>query len=578
MKKRNMGLQGSLTSYGDDEFSYFLRRSFAKSMGYSDEELDRPIVGITNTGSGMVSCHGTVPQLIEAVKRGVVSAGGLPIDFPTISLGEPFLNPTSMLYRNLMAIDTEEMIRAHPIDAVVLIGGCDKTVPAQLMAAASANVPAILLVTGPMMTGSYRGERLGACTDCRRLWGEFRGGRLDKTEINEISGHLMPTSGTCMVMGTASTMACISEALGMMLPGGASIPAVNSDRMRHAVETGICAVRMIDKKGPSPRDILTPRSLHNAFRVLLAIGGSTNAVIHLAALAGRLGINIDYSALDKLGRQTPVLVDLKPSGSHYMEDLNKAGGLAPVLKELSSLLYLDCLTVTGESLGEILEKSLIPWPQNVVKRLSEPIYREGGIAVLHGNIAPDGAIIKHSAATRKLLKHIGRAVVFESLDDLSERIDNPDLDVTADDILVLRNAGPKGAPGMPEAGYIPIPKKLAKEGVKDMVRISDARMSGTAFGTIVLHVCPEAAIGGALAVVKNGDQIALDVENRQLNVLISNDELESRVAAWKAPPPHLGADRGWLALHLSHVQQANRGCDFDFLSLPPNGSKTPTLC
>jgi dihydroxy-acid dehydratase len=335
---------------------------------------------------------------------------------------------------------------------------------------------------------------------------------------------------------------------------------------------------MIDKKGPSPRDILTPRSLHNAFRVLLAIGGSTNAVIHLAALAGRLGINIDYSALDKLGRQTPVLVDLKPSGSHYMEDLNKAGGLAPVLKELSSLLYLDCLTVTGESLGEILEKSLIPWPQNVVKRLSEPIYREGGIAVLHGNIAPDGAIIKHSAATRKLLKHIGRAVVFESLDDLSERIDNPDLDVTADDILVLRNAGPKGAPGMPEAGYIPIPKKLAKEGVKDMVRISDARMSGTAFGTIVLHVCPEAAIGGALAVVKNGDQIALDVENRQLNVLISNDELESRVAAWKAPPPHLGADRGWLALHLSHVQQANRGCDFDFLSLPPNGSKTPTLC
>ena len=339
-------------------------------MGYSDEELDRPIVGITNTGSGMVSCHGTVPQLIEAVKRGVVSAGGLPIDFPTISLGEPFLNPTSMLYRNLMAIDTEEMIRAHPIDAVVLIGGCDKTVPAQLMAAASTNVPAILLVTGPMMTGSYRGERLGACTDCRRLWGEFRGGRLGETEINEISGHLMPTSGTCMVMGTASTMACISEALGMMLPGGASIPAVNSDRMRHAVETGICAVRMIDKKGPSPRDILTPRSLHNAFRVLLAIGGSTNAVIHLAALAGRLGINIDYSALDKLGRQTPVLVDLKPSGSHYMEDLNKAGGLAPVLKELSSLLYLDCLTVTGEALGEILEKPLIPWPQNVVKRLS----------------------------------------------------------------------------------------------------------------------------------------------------------------------------------------------------------------
>jgi dihydroxy-acid dehydratase len=575
MTQKSDGLRGSLTSYGDAGFSYFLRKSFAKSMGYSDEELARPVVGIANTASGMVSCHGTVPELVEAVKRGVTAAGGLPIEFPTISLGEPFLNPTSMLYRNLMAIDTEEMIRAHPVDAVVLIGGCDKTVPAQLMAAASADVPAVLLVTGPMMTGSHRGERLGACTDCRRLWGEFRGGRLDAAQIDEISGRLMPTAGTCMVMGTASTMACVTEALGMMLPGGAAIPAVHADRLRAASASGAQAVRMIAAGGPTPRQIITPAALTNAFRVLLAIGGSTNAVIHLAALAGRLGIGIDYDAFDRMGRETPVLVDLKPAGAHYMEDLNRAGGLAPILRELAPLLNLDCLTVTGRTLGEELAAAPAAWPQDVVRPRDNPLHGEGGIAVLSGNLAPDGAIIKHAAATPELLNHEGRAVVFDSLDDLAERIDDPSLDVSPEDVLVLRNAGPIGAPGMPEAGYIPIPKKLARAGVTDMLRISDARMSGTAFGAIVLHLCPEAAIGGPLALVKNGDRIRLDVAARRLDVLVSDEELQVRRAAWIPPPPHPGAERGWLALHLAHVQQADKGCDLDVLAGKPSGARAP---
>ncbi|MEC9454155.1 MAG: IlvD/Edd family dehydratase [Pseudomonadota bacterium] len=575
MKKKPEGLKGSLTSYGDAGFSYFLRKSFAKSLGYGDDELERPVVGIANTASGMVSCHGTVPQLVEAVKRGVIAAGGLPLEFPTIALGEPFLNPTSMLFRNLMAIDTEEMIRAHPVDAVVLIGGCDKTVPAQLMAAASAHLPAILLVTGPMMTGSHRGERLGACTDCRRLWGEHRGGRLDAAEIDEISGSLMPTSGTCMVMGTASTMACVTEALGMMLPGGAAIPAVHSDRLRNASESGACAVRMLESGGPLPSEIITPASLTNAFRVLLAIGGSTNGVIHLAALAGRLGIEIDYAAFDRLGRETPVLVDLKPSGAHYMEDLNKAGGLAPLLRELAPLLDLDCLTVTGRSLGEELDAAAEPWPQDVVRPRDNPLHAEGGIAVLNGNLAPGGAIIKHSAATPALLSHEGRAVVFDSLDDLAARIDDPSLDVNPEDVLVLRNAGPIGAPGMPEAGYIPIPKKLAQAGVKDMLRISDARMSGTAFGAVVLHLCPEAAVGGPLALVQNGDRIRLDVPARRLDVLVSEKELATRRAAWTPPAPHTGAERGWLAMHLALVQQADNGCDLDILAGKPRGASAP---
>ena len=567
MSKKRTGLGASLTDYGDAEFSFFLRKAFAKSMGYTDADLARPVVGIANTFSGLTSCHGTVPELIEAVKRGVAMSGGLALEFPTISLGEPFLSPTSMLFRNLMAIDTEEMIRAQPVDAVVLIGGCDKTVPAQLMAAASAGVPAIQLVTGPMMAGSHKGERLGACTDCRRLWALHRAGEIGAAEIDEISGKLCPTAGTCMVMGTASTMACMTEALGMMLPGSATVPAVHADRRRIARESGARAVALAEE-GLTPERIMTPAAFSNALRVLLAVGGSTNGLIHITAVARRLGIAVDLDAFDRMSRETPVLVDLKPSGAHYMEDLHRAGGLAALLRELAPLHDLDCLTVTGRTLGEELAAASPPWPQTVVRTMAEPLHGQGGLAVLRGNLAPNGAIVKQSAATKRLLSHTGRAVVFESLDDLAARIDDPALEVTPDDVLVLQNAGPKGAPGMPEAGYLPIPRKLAQAGVKDMVRISDARMSGTAFGTVVLHVCPEAAVGGPLALVRNGDSIRLDVAGRRLELLVEDAELERRRAAWSPPAPPPGAERGWLALHLAHVQQADLGCDLDILSAP----------
>jgi dihydroxy-acid dehydratase len=492
-------------------------------------------------------------------------AGGLPVEFPTITLHESFAHPTSMYLRNLMAIDTEEMIRAQPVDSVVLIGGCDKTVPALLMGAASANVPAILMVTGPMLTGNHHGERLGACTDCRRFWARYRATEIDDQEINEVNSKLCPTAGTCMVMGTASTMALCSEALGMMLPGGAAIPAVLAERMRNAEATGARAVAL-GKERLTPDRIMTADAIENALRVLLAVGGSTNAIVHLAAVAGRLGIGVDLDAFDRMGRSTPVLVDLKPTGQHYMEDLYNAGGLATILRELKPLLHLDALTVSGRTLGEEFEAERPPRSQNVVHKLSDPVFREGGIAVLRGNLAPDGAIIKQSAASEKLMRHTGRAVVFESLEDLALRIDDDALDVRADDVLVLKNAGPKGAPGMPEAGYIPIPRKLAQAGVKDMVRISDARMSGTAFGSIVLHVSPESAVGGPLALVRDGDRIALDVSERRLQLLVDERELASRRADWKAPSASKEDARGYRKLFMETVQQAHEGCDFDFLA------------
>jgi dihydroxy-acid dehydratase len=572
--KTGKGMRGGLTLYGDAGFSLFLRKSFAKAMGYSDTDLERPVIGIANTASGFNNCHQTVPALVEAVKRGVMYAGGLPVEFPTISLGEPYLSPTSMLFRNLMSIDTEEMIRAQPMDAVVLIGGCDKTVPAQLMAAASANVPAIELVTGPMMTGSWRGERLGACTDCRRQWARYRAGELSDAEIDEVGGELSTTAGTCMVMGTASTLALVTEALGMILPGSATVPAVHAERRRIAEATGARAVALA-AEGLTPDRIMTPAAFANALRVLLAVGGSTNGLVHLAAVAGRLGIAVDLDAFDRMSRETPVLVDLKPSGAHYMEDLFKAGGLAPILRELEPLLDLDCLTVSGRTLGEALKAAPSPWPQAVVRPFAEPLSKEGGIAILRGNLAPDAAIIKQSAASPALMAHEGRAVVFDGLDDLANRIDDAELDVTPDDVLVLRNAGPKGAPGMPESGYIPIPRKLARDGVKDMVRISDARMSGTAFGTIVLHAAPEAAVGGPLALVESGDRIRLDVEARRLDLLVDDATLAVRRAAWRPPAPHAGAERGWLKLHLAEVEQANLGCDLAFLK-PPQVATTPS--
>lgn len=562
-----LGMRKGLANYGDAGFSLFLRKAFIKAMGYSDTALDRPIIGITNTFSGYNACHRSVPDLIEAVKRGVMLAGGLPIEFPIVSTHEAFSHPTSMFLRNLMAMDAEEMIRAQPMDAVVMIGGCDKTVPALLMGAASADVPAILEVTGPMITGSHNGERLGACTDCRRLWAEHRAGTIDSQEIETISGKLAPGPGTCMVMGTASTMALVSETLGMMLSGGAAIPAVDADRLRHAEATGERAV-VLASEGLRPSQIITPASMRNAFRVLHAVGGSTNAVVHLAAVAGRLGFDLDMAEFDRLGRETPVLVDLKPTGQGYMEDLNKAGGLRVVLRAIAHLLEPECLTVSGRTLGEEIASGPAPWKQDVVRSLDNPVHRGGAIRVLHGNLAPNGAIIKHAAATPELLAHTGRAVCFTSLADLAERIDSPDLDVAAEDVLVLQNAGPKGAPGMPEAGYLPIPKKLAAQGVKDMVRISDARMSGTAFGTIVLHISPEAAEGGPLALVRDGDLITLDVAAGRLDVQLSDAELDERRAVWN-PPPREAADRGYRRLYFQQVLQAEHGCDFDFLRKRP---------
>lgn len=567
------GFQKGLTSYGDSGFSAFLRTAFIKGAGYGDDALTRPLVGIANTGSGYNPCHGNAAELVAAVKRGVMLAGGLPIEFPTISVHESFAHPTSMYLRNLMAMDTEEMIRAQPMDAVVLVGGCDKTVPAQLMGAASAGVPAVQLVTGSMLTGSHQGQRVGACTDCRRFWGEHRAGKLNEDEIGRVGSQLVASVGTCSVMGTASTMACIAEALGMMVPGGAAPPAVTADRMRVAERTGTVAVAMI-RQQLTPDKILTPAAFENALRVLLAIGGSTNALIHLTAIAGRLGIAVDLDAVDALSRETPVLVDLKPSGQHYMEDFHRAGGMAALLRELRPKLHLDALTVTGRTLGQEIDAAGAAFPQEVVRSSARPIFAEGGIAFLRGNLAPGGAIIKQSAATRALLEHEGRAVVFEHAEDLARRIDDPALDVTADDILVLKSIGPVGAPGMPEAGYIPIPRKLAQQGVKDMVRISDGRMSGTAVGTIVLHVTPESAVGGPLGIVRTGDRIRLSVANRVLELQVSEPEIARRQAA-QPPAAAAGETRGYLRLFLQSVTQADQGCDFDFLRATSMRHTTP---
>jgi len=566
------GMKKGLADYGDKGFSLFLRKAFIKGAGFTDNALDRPVIGIANTGSGYNPCHGNTPQLIEAVKRGVMLAGGLPVDFPTISIHESFSTPTSMYLRNLMSMDTEEMVRAQPMDAVVLIGGCDKTVPAQLMGAASAGIPAIQLITGSMLTGSHRGERVGACTDCRRYWGKFRADEVDSEEIAEVNNQLVASVGTCSVMGTASTMACIAEALGMTVPGGASPPAVTADRIRVAEETGAEAVRMA-LSGLTIDKILTPAAFENAMRVLLAIGGSTNGIIHLTAIAGRMGVEIDLAGLDRMGRDTPVLLDLKPSGDHYMEDFHAAGGMATLLRELKPLLRLDALTVTGRTLGEEIARSGKPFKQDVVRTFDNPIYPQGGIAVLRGNLAPGGAIIKQSAAHPQLMEHEGRAVVFENSEDMANRIDSDDLDVTADDILVLKNIGPKGAPGMPEAGYIPIPKKLGRAGIKDIVRVSDGRMSGTAFGTIVLHVTPEAAIGGPLAHVQNGDRIRLSVARREISLLVSDEELARRALARPVVEPT--AERGYRKLFLQTVTQADQGVDFDFLRAPRSTGKAP---
>ncbi len=564
MSEISKGLANGLTNYGDPEFAKYLRRSFAKSMGYTNESLDKPIVGICYTDSSFNNCHRHFPEMLEAVKRGVLVSGALPMPFPMISLGEVFLSPTSMVYRNLMAMAVEEMIRAQPMDAVVLMGGCDKTVPALLMGAVSAGKPAVMLVAGPMMTGRYKGERLGACTDCRRFWAQYRAGSVSQKEIDQIEGNLAVTSGTCAVMGTASSMAVIAETLGVMLPNTASIPAVHADRLRASEETGTVAAKMAIQGGPKLDHLITEESVENALRVLLSVSGSTNAIIHLTAIAGRAGVVVDLKRFNELSDETPVLVDLKPVGTGYMEDFHAAGGLDGVLRALAPQFNLQTINLTGQSLEHRLqEDSSRQADQSVIRTLQDPVDSQGGLIALHGTLAPGGAILKRAAATPALLEHEGRAVVFSSLEDLAARIDSPDLDVEAEDILVLQNAGPRSPSGMPEAGYLPIPMKLAKAGVKDMVRISDARMSGTAFGTIVLHVTPGADLGGPLALVQNGDRIRLSASAKTIDLLVSAEELEHRRSALlpsSAPPA-----RGYQKLYHDTVLPAPKGCDFDFL-------------
>ena len=556
-----LGINGNLTSYGDREFSKYIRRAFLSSAGYDSEDLERPVVGIVNTSSDYNTCHREMPQMVEAVKRGVLEAGGLPLAFPTISLHEILVSPTTMLYRNLQALETEEMIRAQPMDAVVLLGGCDKTVPAQVMAAVSADVPAICVVAGPMMTGRWRGERLGACTDCRRYWSLYRAGKLSEEEIHEVETALCFTGGTCMVMGTASTMACFVEALGLMLPGGATAPHASGERLKNAVASGRRAVALA-REGLRPSKILSRQAFMNALTVLMALAGSTNAVIHLLAIARRAGLELTLADFDRIARRVPVLVDCKPTGTGYMEDFHSAGGVPVLLKALEPLLDTSVVGVTGQPLEELLRRVSPPgaW-QNTIRTLDRPLRGPGAIAVLKGSLAPDGAVIKASAATPSLLRHRGPAIVFDSPEEVAARIDDPSLGITPEHVIILRNAGPVGA-GMPEAGSMPIPRYLAEKGVRDMVRVSDARMSGTAYGTVVLHCAPEAAVGGPLALVQNGDLVELDVEERRLDLLVPEDELRRRRAHFVPPP--LPA-RGWRRLYAEHVLQANLGADLDLL-------------
>jgi dihydroxy-acid dehydratase len=555
------GLANRSSNYGDREFALYLRRSFAKSMGYSQAMLDKPVVGIADTGSDYNNCHRTAPELVEAVKRGVLAAGGLPLAFPTVSLCEPSLNPCSMHYRNLMALDTEAMLTAQPMDAAVLVGGCDKTVPAQLMAAVSSGTPSVMLVTGPMLAQSFEGERLSACTDCRRYWAKYRAGEVDDARISQMEGKLATTAGTCGVMGTASTMACLASTLGFMTLDAASAPAVHADRLRIAEEAGAQAVRLITKP-VAPAALVTKESVDNAMRVLLALGGSTNAVVHLAAIAGRAGVALDLGRLDELSETTPVLVDLKPTGEGYMEDFHAAGGMRALLWELRDLLHLDTPDLDGVSLRDRIGDGKHFVDRRIIRARETPISPVGGIVTLRGSLAPDGAILKRSAATPALFETEARCIVFNGLEDLANRVDDPDLDVTASDIMVLKGAGPRSPAGMPEAGYLPIPKKLARAGVKDMVRISDCRMSGTAFGTIVLHVAPEAAVGGPLAFVETGDRIRLSVKERKLDLLVDEAVLAARRAAWQpAPAPA----RGWDRLVHEQVTQAPLGADLAFL-------------
>jgi len=562
-KIKDQGIDKSLTNYGDKEFSSYLRRSFARSMGYTTESLNKPIVGIVNTASGLNSCHRHFPEMIEALKRGIQSQNCLGVDFPVISLGEVYLSPTSMMFRNLMSMDVEEMIRAQPVDVVVLLGGCDKTLPAMIMGAISAGKPYVVMPAGPMITNKYENERLGACTDCRRYWGKYRGGEISDQKIKEVEGKLAASSGTCAVMGTASTVACLVETMGLCLPDASSVPAVYSERLKLAEQTGEVAAKIANKKIKKIKKI-NEKDIYNALVVLLALGGSTNAIVHLTAIAGRAGINIDLKKFNQISNKTPVLVNLKPTGSYYMEDFYHAGGMKVVLNELQSLLKKETYTIEGKKLSSVIkENSNCFHDQEVIRSKKKPFEKQGGLVSLFGNICPKGAILKRSAADKKLFEKTGTAFVFEDIKEMTKKIDDPKLKITKDDILVLKNIGPKTIYGMPEAGYLPIPKKILKSGVKDMIRISDGRMSGTAFGTIILHVSPESAVGGPFSILKTGDKIKLSVKNKSLNVLLSKKELEKRLKNTKIKAPII--KRGYLKLYYDTVLQADEGCDFDFL-------------
>ncbi|HEX4012227.1 MAG TPA: IlvD/Edd family dehydratase [Solirubrobacteraceae bacterium] len=561
----NGGLR-SARWFGPADLGGFLHRASIHAEGISRHALaGRPVIGICNSWSELVNCNVHFRGLAESVKRGVLTAGGLPLEFPTISLGENLMKPTTMLYRNLMAMDVEESIRSYPLDAVVLIGGCDKTVPAQLMGAASADVPAIMITGGPSEPAFFRGRELGVGTDLWHYVDELRAGRMTQAEFDELEAAHTPSVGHCNEMGTASTMTSLVEALGMSLPGTASIPAVDARRRTAAEATGRRAVE-IAREGPRPSEILTAAAFDNAITLLMALGGSTNAVIHLLALAGRLGVPLTLDRFDEISRRTPIVANLRPSGEYLVENLFHAGGVPAVLGALAPLLDGDALTVTGRGLGDAFAgaRSL---DEAVVGSLQAPFAAQGGIAVVRGTLAPDGAVVKRSAASPDLLRHRGPAVVFEDIDDLSARIDDPDLDVSADSVLVLRNAGPRGAPGMPEWGMLPIPAKLLRAGVTDMVRISDARMSGTAFGTVVLHVAPEAAAGGPLAIVRDGDPVVLDVDARRVDLDLPDREIAQRLADRGPGVPRYR--RGYGQMFLEHVLQADTGCDFDFLRAVP---------
>jgi dihydroxy-acid dehydratase len=551
------------------EYYNFARRCYLRSEGFNADILEegKPIIGICNSWSELNNCNLNLREVADAVKRGVWMAGGIPLEFPTISLGEVFMRPTTMLFRNLMAMDVEESIRANPLDGVVLLCGCDKTTPAQLMGAASADVPAIIVSSGPMLKGNWRGSELGSGTDGRRIFDQYRAGRISDEQLCEVEGSIARSAGHCMVMGTASTMTGLAEALGMTLPGCAAIPAPDSRRRAIAEMTGRRIVKMVEED-LRPSRILTRAAFGNAITTLMAMGGSTNAIVHLIAIAGRLGIELTPSDFDKVSRQTPFVANIKPSGKFLMEDFYYAGGIPALLKEILPLLDRHCITVTGKSIGENVADAEC-FNRDVIRPLGEPIHNEGGLAVLHGNLGPRGAVIKQTAASPHLMRHTGPAYVFENHDDMIRDLDREDLPVDENTVLVMKNGGPKGAPGFPEWGWIPVPKALLKRGITDVVRISDARMSGTSFGTVVLHVTPESAVGGPLAAVQTGDLITLDVEKRKIELHVPEDEIARRVARYQERAP--AYDRGYGRLFLEHVTQADEGCDFDFLKASANG-------